>query len=454
MPTLLIISFVAFWLGKVAPGDPVEALPGSEDFEVSTADFKNIYKQMGLDKPLFYFELTSAAYPDTLYKIPGRYHRESLSKMIDQYGNWEQIQAFNLEIANFSKVINQSLEGVDQNKVIKIKSISSQLLEAYQDPKINSYLEQINHIVFNTNDTLLQSHIGALTTRLSTNYTALKNNQSRSKLYIPSFRWHGFDNQYHQWLANFCKGDFGLSYRNGQPVMDRIKTPIAWTIKINLIVIFMTFLLSIPLGVFSAIKKDSWIDKLTSTFLFLLFSLPTFWVGTMLLVFFTNPEYGMNWFAGAGLGNLPSDAPFWDRFWETSSHLILPVFCLTYGGLAFVSRQLRGSMLEVLNQDYIRTAKAKGLSVFHIIWKHSFRNALFPLITIFAGVFPAAIAGSIVIETIFNIPGMGREVIEAIFAKDWPVLYTILMLVAILTMLGNLVADILYAVVDPRVKFK
>jgi peptide/nickel transport system permease protein len=219
-------------------------------------------------------------------------------------------------------------------------------------------------------------------------------------------------------------------------------------------VISLVFILAIPLGVFSAVKKDSLVDKVITTGLFFLYSLPSFWIGTMLLVFFTNPEYGMNWFEGAGLGSLSATAPFWDRFWETIGHLILPVFCLTYGSLAFVSRQVRGSVLNVLNLDYIRTARAKGLAGRHVIWKHAFRNSLFPLITMFARILPAAIAGSVLVEVIFNIPGMGREVFTAITAKDWPVLYTILMLVAILTMLGNLLADILYAYADPRVKFK
>lgn len=454
LPTLFVISFIAFWLGKTAPGDPVEAWAPEDSFEVTDEDYVAIYQDLGLDKPMFYFGFSAAAFPDTLNRIPGRYHRESLCKLIEQYGNWPIVQAYNAKVESFSKKISHLPETINRDKIIKIRRIASQLLEAYEDPRIISYLDQVKKTVLNSNDSLIQAHIGVQASEMIESYAFLKNNQNKTNLYIPSLRWHGFDNQYHHWLSNFCKGDFGMSYRNGQPVLERIKTPIRWTLIINLIVIFLVYLFSVPLGVFSAIRKDTWMDKVISTILFLLYSLPAFWIGTMLLIFFTNSEYGMNWFAGAGLGSLPSDAPFWNRFWETASHLVLPVFCMTYGSLAFLSRQMRGSMLEVLNQDYIRTAKAKGLSNRSVIWKHGFRNALFPLVTIIAVVFPAAIAGSIVIETIFNIPGMGREVVDAIFSKDWPVLYTILMLVAILTMIGNLVADILYVVVDPRVKFK
>lgn len=163
------------------------------------------------------------------------------------------------------------------------------------------------------------------------------------------------------------------------------------------------------------------------------------------MYFFPNPARGM--------GSLPSTAPFWDRFVESLSHLILPVFCLTYGSLAFISRQMRGGMLDVLQQDYIRTARAKGLGQRAVVWRHAFRNALFPIITLFASIFPAALAGSVVIESIFNIPGMGKLTISAINQQDWPLVYTILMFSALLTMIGILVADALYALLDPRVSY-
>jgi peptide/nickel transport system permease protein len=184
-----------------------------------------------------------------------------------------------------------------------------------------------------------------------------------------------------------------------------------------------------------------------------LYSLPNFWIATMLVVFFTTPEYGMDWFPSLGLGDLPPDAPFWQRFVEAGTHLVLPVFCLAYGALAFISRQVRGGMLNVIRQDYIRTAWAKGLNAQPVIWKHAFSNALFPIITMFASIFPAVFAGSVVIEVIFNIPGMGKLTVDAIFQRDWPVVYTVLMLAAVLTMTGILVADILYAIADPRVSY-
>lgn len=457
LPTLLIISLVTFWLGKIAPGDPLESLPGvggmDNGLQVTSGDYDRAYKQYGLDKALFYFSFTALAQPDTMHRIPGRYRQESLSKLVDQYGNWELIQNYSHSLEDLCTAIEALPAKADKDTKIDIRRSANQLLEMHKDIRIESKINSLSEKIVTGGDTLINNQLTPYIRRLSTNYTAIKQNPKHPKRYIPVIYWHGADNQYHHWVSSFLKGNFGLSYRSGQPVIDRIRTPIYWTLIINLISITLVYLLSVPLGVFSAVKKDSLSDKIITTILFILYSLPTFWIGTMLLVFFTNPEYGMNWFEGAGLGNLPSSAPFWDRFWETARHLILPVFCVTYGALAFMSRQVRGGMIEVLNQDYIRTARAKGLSTNTVVWKHSFRNALFPLITIFARIFPAAIAGSIIIEQIFNIPGMGRELLTSISSKDWPVLYTIVMLVAVLTMFGNLIADMLFAFVDPRVKF-
>ena len=132
--------------------------------------------------------------------------------------------------------------------------------------------------------------------------------------------------------------------------------------------------------------------------------------------------------------------------------MVLPVFALSYGALAFISRQMRGSMVDVLRQDYVRTARAKGLKEKAVVWKHAFRNALFPIITMFASVLPASIAGSVVIEVIFNIHGMGKVVVDSIFRDDWPLVYSVLMLASVLTMVGILLADILYALADPRIR--
>ena len=172
----------------------------------------------------------------------------------------------------------------------------------------------------------------------------------------------------------------------------------------------------------------------------------------MLVIFLCGGDY-LSWFPAPGGAPIPDDAPLWYKFSEGAYRLILPLFCWTYGSLAFISRQMRGGILASITQDYIQTARAKGLNEKQIVWKHALKNSLLPVITLFASIFPLAISGSFVIETIFNIPGMGKLSLDALYARDYPIIFTVMMFTAVLTMLGNLIADILYALVDPRITF-
>ena len=225
--------------------------------------------------------------------------------------------------------------------------------------------------------------------------------------------------------------------------------------------------LLLPLFFFLGPWRDSWRfsrknglelvgdqrDKLSSNFLFLLYSLPSFWLASLLVVFLTTATYGAHydWFPTQGLPD--SNVFSWSLLGQYLYHLFLPIFAVTYGSFAYLSRQMRSAMLQVLAQDYIRTARAKGLRRQEVYWAHAFRNALFPLITLFSAVFPRALAGAIAIELIFDINGMGLLVIDAIRAYDWPLVFGVTLMAALLTILGNLVADLLYAWVDPRIKY-
>ncbi|MCB0637550.1 MAG: ABC transporter permease, partial [Lewinella sp.] len=271
------------------------------------------------------------------------------------------------------------------------------------------------------------------------------------KCWVPGWQWYGADNQYHRWLSGMLHGDFGHSLRDQRPVAVRIGEAVRWTLQINGLAILFAYLLSIPLGVYAAAYVGRRFDRITSFVLFLLYSLPSFWVASLLILFLTTPEW-LDIFPSMGVGEVGPEVGWWQRLSVRASHLFLPIFCLTYGSLAFISRQVRGSMIEVLGSDYIRTARAKGLSEGRVLWRHAFRNGLFPLITMFAGVLPAALAGSVVIEVIFNIPGMGRLTVDSILTKDWPVVYALLLLAGTLTLVGILLADLLYAWADPRVR--
>lgn len=225
-----------------------------------------------------------------------------------------------------------------------------------------------------------------------------------------------------------------------------------WTLILSFISILLTYLIAVPLGITSAANKGSVKDQSITTSLFVLYSLPNFWVATLLIMFLGGGDF-LDIFPANGVGQITEGMSFFEKLWTRAHHLVLPIICFTYGSLAFLSRQMRGAMINTLGQDYIRTARAKGLDEDTVLWKHALKNSLLPIITLFANVFPLLISGALVLEFKFTIPGMGKTAYEALLARNYPIVYTIVMFSAILTLVGFLVADILYAVVDPRIKF-
>lgn len=260
--------------------------------------------------------------------------------------------------------------------------------------------------------------------------------------------------RYILWLGKLVKLDFGESYKDHRPVRDKILETIPVTLQIELIVVFLIYLIAIPIGVYSATHQNSWMDSFLTLGLFILYSLPSFWVAMLLILFLGGGQF-LNIFPIAGLSSFGAQTMTWpqwliDRAW----HLVLPVACLTYGGLAELSRYARAGMIDVIRQDYIRTARAYGFSNKIIIFKYAMRNSLIPIITLLATLLPSLIAGSFIIESIFSIPGMGRLGFEAILSRDYPLVMGILSISAFLTLLGLLLSDIMYAIVDPRIKFE
>lgn len=261
--------------------------------------------------------------------------------------------------------------------------------------------------------------------------------------------------QYLTWLKKIVTFDFGESLvYSGRSVWDLIKESLPITMKLSLSSIFITYLIAIPIGVYSATHESSWQDRITTILLFMLYSLPSFFVAIW-LIYLLSEGHSWIWFPAKGLesANLAKDASFLTRQLDFIHHLILPIFCLSYASYAYLSRQMRGGMLEVLRQDYIRTARAKGLDEKKVIFKHAFRNSLIPIITIASVILPALIGGSVIIEKIFNIHGMGWLSFEAILKRDYNIIMAVIYLSSILTLIGILISDILYVIVNPRITF-
>lgn len=258
--------------------------------------------------------------------------------------------------------------------------------------------------------------------------------------------------QYLSWLKKLVTLDFGRSYRNGQKVINRIAGCIPITFLINILSIFFVLLIAIPIGVTSAVREGSFYDRFMTIFIFVGFAIPGFWLALMLMSFF---GITLGWLPVQGIISLDFDnLSICYKLLDIGKHLIIPVFVSSVGSLAAMSRYMRSSMLEVLHKDYIKTARAKGLPERKVIYKHALKNAILPIITILGLSVPGLIGGSVIIESIFGIPGMGRLFFESVMARDYPVIMAILVIGALLTLLGNLLADISYSLADPRIRYE
>jgi peptide/nickel transport system permease protein len=257
--------------------------------------------------------------------------------------------------------------------------------------------------------------------------------------------------QYWDWLKRLAVLDFGLSFSpDRRPVWDKIKERIGVTVGINLLAMLIILSVAIPIGVIAASRPHSWFDRGTTLFVFFGFAMPTFWLALLLMMFF---GVYLDWLPISGLTSLNfRQFSFWQKAQDLAAHLTLPVLVSAFGGLAGMSRYMRGNMLEVIRQDFIITARAKGLPERTVIFKHALRNALLPVITILGLSVPGLIGGSVIFESIFAIPGMGQLFYGAVMARDYPLVMGELVIGAVLTLMGNLLADGGYALVDPRIR--
>ncbi len=254
---------------------------------------------------------------------------------------------------------------------------------------------------------------------------------------------------YALWMGDLARGDLGTSIARNQPVARLIGERIVPTVMLSATSLLLTYLLAVPIGLLSSVRAGKPDERFLGTLLYMLYSLPAFVAALLLQIAFAVhwdllPLRGMT-------GDEYASLPFWGKVWDLFLHAVMPVTCYTYGALAYYTRFIRANMQEVIRQDYIRTAEAKGVSPAGVIIKHAFRNTLIPLVTLIGLTLPALLSGSVILEQIFAWPGMGRLFFESILERDYPTIMGLTLMFSVLTLAGQLLADILYAVVDPRV---
>lgn len=271
-------------------------------------------------------------------------------------------------------------------------------------------------------------------------------------------KFYGFDKpiheRYFQWVGNLMKLNLGKSYVYAEPVWDVITSRFPISIYFGLISFILTYMISIPLGVFKAVKNGSMFDVLSSVFVFIGYSIPGFALGAFLLVMFGGGSF-LDWFPLGGFRSEDWESlSFMGKITDQLHHTVLPLVCYLIGSFATLTILTKNSVIENLSQDYIRTAFSKGISENKVIFKHALRNSLIPVSTGIGHFLSLILAGSFLIETVFNIDGMGLLGYKSVVQRDYPVVMGILVISTLLLLIGNIISDILYALVDPRIRFK
>jgi peptide/nickel transport system permease protein len=256
---------------------------------------------------------------------------------------------------------------------------------------------------------------------------------------------------YWDWLTDVFQGDLGISLKYGKPVAEVIVQNMGISFGISLVAMILEYIIAIPLGIKAACNQYGKIDYTVTVLTMMGISLPTFFLAALLIQVFA---VNLGWFPVSGLAsaNLSVDASSWTRFWDVAWHLFLPMLTLVILSIGGLMRHTRTNMLEVLNADYIRTARAKGLSEGSVIYKHAFKNTMIPIVTMTAGIIPSLFGGAMITETVFGIPGIGKLAYDAMKVGDVPFIMGYNMFLAVLTVLGTLLSDLMYVLVDPRVK--
>jgi peptide/nickel transport system permease protein len=445
--SLWIISVCLFFLQKNATVDVVmlqSKARSNGSFYVHPLAAEKVYRaeavRLNLDLPLFYFAMKPAMFPDTFYKIQYPEAIKIQKKLLLKTGDWALVQTYFQELTSFYEKVAKTENGalsIFWKQQLQEMANTSDFSALKSACKVSDEMREPFSVEIRKIETLLD--------RLS--------NQTPSFFaWLPSPAWNGFDNQFHSWFRKMIHGDIGISSRDGRPVWDKLEEAIPWTLWVNGLAILLAYMFAMPVGILMAIlPKSRWLGWINNILL-ALYALPAFWVGSMLLFQATLPEYGFSFFSISGWSNLQREGGFLGQPVPFLLQLSLPVFCMAYGLAAYLTSYMQSTFSKVLNEPYMLFAKTKGISRMRLYFIHALPNALLPQIVFVAGIVPALITGSVVIEVIFNVPGMGRLFIDSMLSQDFTTVYSFVLLVSVLTAVGLIISDILLVVTDPRIR--
>jgi len=468
IPTFFGISLLLFLILNLAPGRPGAQQSGdiaqSMRGEVTQESYRIFREQFHLDKPVLFntrFLLTREEIERDLVRIAGVGHASSAERVAAQE-TLEDLGGY--AVPHLVALLDVPDKRVRDSAAYFLRLNAIRPLDDPFNPAPSPALRAKNKAIDAENATLrvLRYALDANEDEKQRVLTALRGwyGERKSRFsydFGDKVRRFFTDTRFYAYWRNLLRLDFGVSLTNREPVVRTLVSKLKYSLTLSVGSLFLAYAIAVPLGIFSAVKKGTRADRVLTTTLFMLYSLPSFFVATVLLYFFST---GSRWdslrlfptggWASRDAAEMTTLGSFADLVW----HLILPIACMTYGSLAALSRYMRAGMLDVIQADFVRTARAKGLPERVVIGKHALRNGLLPILTLLAGLLPAVLGGSVIVEYIFGIPGMGLWVVDAIFQRDYNVILAVELFSTILVLVGLLLTDLSYALVDPRIRFE
>ena len=404
--TLVALVLVAFFLLEFAPGDPLQKFNSSSEVLKTAKEYHKIKdglnKRLGLNLPAFYFSITSQVIPDTLYKISLEQDQIALKKLLFKYGYWSQISKY---YRAYNKLLEHNRNIQIEDKTLQLKCHEIITASFYkQTPTNQLYRIKVLYGFYKDKKGvyLVEELIESLETiEVRSNWTK----------YLPKLNFYA-QNKFHRWVfgddrytKGIIRGDFGISYVTGEPVEKKVRNKLFWSVLLSVMGIILAYGMGIATAIYAVSRQNQTADRAITAITVILFSIPAFWFAIISLLTFANPDVlsilpvsGVKPIEGFG-----SNSNLMYKFFSTLPYIVLPTICYAYSTYAVVTQTFRSSLIEEMKLDYIKTARAKGLSEKEILLQHAFKNALLPLVTLFTTSFPLAIGGSLIIETVFNV---------------------------------------------------
>ncbi len=437
--TLILVIIVSFLLIQLAPGDKAEAILNLQGISIGDDENSNFYEEYevlrssyGLDQPWFYFSLIpdfrNKSYPD---QWRGR-HRNLADKLLKSKIPFENVTHY----VNTLKILESHCQSVGDNNCLRQTRFLNEMKE----------LDIIDQRLSQLSDLSIEGRTGLLVKDLEQARLGLIN---KVGIYFPVIKWNGLQNQFHDRFSRIIKLDFGNSVLDGQPVGMKITSALGWTILLTVATLLFSLLIGIPLSI-ASVRSNEWVKRIIGISMNIFYAIPVFWLATLLILFFTTPEYGRWTDVFPSPVFRPGNDDFWSSMVNNGNMILLPVLCLVLSSLPVIVRITRRSIISESIEPYVTALKAKGLEDNSIYKKHIIPNALIPVVTMISNSLPSAMAGTLVVEVIFNIPGMGRLMYSSISNYDWDVCFAVIIMMSVVTSIVFLIADIFYYRLNPK----